>query len=208
MLTSLVCPNCKELLLEKILDGQQFLSCSTCQLLTPVVNDFVLFTETRAVGGYPTRGVQALQEKFSDIKGYEAYCRSKGQRGVIEIYAAFQPFNESSRAIYPFIDQLKSQLQPSDLIVDTWSRTGWSALLLAALFPDQQVVAIWEGDNSVLGYIGYGYWFAPQRRPENLSVIFLAPDQDLPFFDGSAALIHGHDIVHRRPMPSYLDDLL
>jgi uncharacterized protein YbaR (Trm112 family) len=208
LLPLMVCPSCKGGLKPNIKGLQTVLVCLGCDQLTPVVNGFPLFNESDFESEGFTQRRHVLQKKFDDFGAYSTYRENKLARHTIEIYAAFQPFNESSRAIYPFIDTLKSQLQPGQLIIDTWSRTGWSALLLAAFFPDQQVVAIWEKDNSVLGYAGYSYWFAEDRRPANLSIIFLGAEQALPFPDSSAALIHGHDVVHRRPFKYYITDLV
>jgi DNA-binding CsgD family transcriptional regulator len=224
----MVCPSCKQPMYETIFEatfeatsegmhetmhektnaGQCYLVCRCCDALTPVLNGFAFFSERDIAGSHLWERTRTLQDKFDDTQSYQDYCDTKQQRSVMEVYAAFQPFNESCRAIYPFIDYLQQQLKPGDLILDTWARTGWSSFLLAALFPEQRVVAIWEGDNSVLGYTGYSYWFSAERRPSNLTVIFLASHQDLPFPDNSAALIHGHDIVHRRPMPHYLQDVI
>ncbi len=202
------CPQCKQYLTYKSKKQHTFLYCQQCKLLTPIVEGFPLFTESNIDCNDLMKLVTKLTNKFSDTKAYESYLESKYERGVMEVYAAFQPFNESSRSIYPFIDYLQSNIEKDDLIIDTWSRTGWSALLLASLFPEQQVISLWEGDNSVLGYSGYGYWFSEKKRPKNLTIAFLAPKQNLPFKDNSIRIIHGHDIIHRRPMKSHIIDLL
>jgi len=203
-----VCPTCKTALVQCIVVEQSFLHCQKCAAMTPLIKGFALFNETDIAGQHLQMRVDTLNQKFSDMLRYQQYIEAKQQRNILEMYAAFQPFNESSRAIYPFIDRLQQQLQPGDLIIDTWARTGWSTLLLAALFPEQHIVGIWEKDNSVLGYAGYGHWFSSERRPDNVTIIFLAPEQNLPFNDQCASLIHGHDVLHRRRLPNYIDDLL
>lgn len=202
------CPHCKHDLIHTNKRQYSFLYCQPCKLLTPIVAGFPLFNESNIEGDCLFEQVKKLTGKFSDTKLYESYLENKFSRGVMEVYAAFQPFNESSRTIYPFIDYLQSRVEKGDLIIDTWSRTGWSALLLASLFPEQQIISLWEGDNSVLGYSGYGYWFSESKRPKNLTIAFLAPGQNLPFKDNSIKVIHGHDIIHRRSMEGHILDML
>ena len=204
----LVCPECRKPLQKVNEHDQQFLGCQSCLSLSPVIGSFVLFNEMDIAGHHLRQKARAAQMKLTNTAGYEEYCTAKRQRKIMEVYAAFQPFNESSRTIYPFVDTLKKQLAPGDLIIDLWNRTGWFSLLLAGLFPEQQVVSIWEGDHGTLGYSGFGYWFSSSQHPKNLSLIFLSPEQTLPFDDNSAALIHGHDIAHRRRFPGFLNDLL
>lgn len=203
-----ICPTCKNGLIAAQKKQYSFLLCQFCHSFTPVIEGFALFNESKPYSKSLIETSAKLTKKFSDKVSYQQYLDNKFQRDVMEVYAAFQPFNESSRAIYPFIDYLQLTLKKGGLIIDTWSRTGWSALLLANLFPDQHIISIWEGDNSVLGYAGYGYWFSDKNRPKNLTVIFLAPEQDLPFKESSACLIHGHDIAHRREMRQYIPDIL
>jgi len=202
------CIDCKQDLVQTQKSQQHFLYCQCCQLYTPVIEGFPLFTQTSVYCDSLTDTVTQLTKKFSDKQRYENYLESKYQRDIIEVYAAFQPFNESSRAIYPFIDYLQSTVKKGDLIIDSWSRTGWSALLLSSLFPEQQVISFWEGDNSVLGYSGYGYWFSAERLPKNLTIAFLAPEQNFPLKENSVRIIHGHDILHRRPMENHILETL
>jgi hypothetical protein len=42
----------------------------------------------------------------------------------------FNPFNEANKAFYPFIPYLKKIFKRGDIILDVWSRTGWSHCLL------------------------------------------------------------------------------
>jgi len=206
------CPQCQQTLDDKQVAQFSFLYCQRCTLLTPIIDGFALFTQSCQESELSTTEVTKiaaiLSEKFNNSPRYQHYMENKLQRGVLEIYAAFHPFNEANRAIYPFIDSLHNTLKEGDIILDTWARTGWTSLFLASLFPQQQVISFWEGDNSVLGYSGFGYWFNEAKRPKNLRIAFLAPEQNLPVADGCIKVIHGHDIVHRRPMKHYIQDLL
>src|SRR5690606_37784862 len=96
----------------------------------------------------------------------------KQRRGNFVLYAAFQPFNESTRALYPLLPLLRETLRPGDIILDTWCRTGYSAAWLAGLFTEQQVIALWEGYSNVLGYRGFRYWLHEGKRPANLHILF------------------------------------
>jgi hypothetical protein len=76
------------------------------------------------------------------------------------------------------------------------------------LFQQQQIISVWDGNNGVLGYSGYGYWFSSAKRPQNLNIVFVAPGDKLPFKDNIAQLVIAHDILHRRDRESYADELL
>jgi len=138
---------------------------------------------------------------------YAAFLQHEGKRAS-DAYAAFQPFNESTRALFPFIDVLRSRLRPGDLILDTWCRTGLSGALLAQLFPEQHVLSLWEGNLGVLGHAGFRHWLGSEARPSNWDVMFLDPGRGLPFLDGSFALVHGLDSLHRYPFQPFLADCL
>lgn len=202
------CPNCQSNLEQLNLKQYQLFSCGQCQYDYPLFSGLIFFNE-----GQPDRlalldRCKQIEAKIEDRKGYENYVEHKMHRDANEIYAAFQPFNESSRTVYPFLQQIKNQLASDDIVLDCWSRTGWSALLLAQIFSKQQVLAFWDGDNSVLGYGGYAYWFHPQRKPTNLTIAFLSPEQPIPLKNDTVSFIHGHDIAHRRPLPEYWQECL
>lgn len=114
-----------------------------------------------------------------------------------DLYAAFEPFNEASRALYPLLPLLRSQLAPGDLIVDLWCRTGWTGALLAGLFPQQQVLSFWDRPSNVLGYAGFDHWLGTDQRAANWAIAFASPGERLPLPDGCAALVHGADCAHR-----------
>ncbi|WP_461520891.1 AMP-binding protein [Porticoccus sp.] len=186
------------------------LFCGGCHIVVPVCKGFPLFTEARP---YPATSlaswVAQLEEAiFTSEYEYSRFLKLKAERGMIDLYAAFQPFNESTRALYPFLPLLRDQLHPGDIILDTWCRTGWSAELLAGLFPEQQVIALWEGNSNVLGYRGFDYWLGSAKRASNLDVVFTHPDHALPLASNSVAFVHGLDSLHRYRHLSFIPEVL
>jgi hypothetical protein len=126
-------------------------------------------------------------------RAYHAFLQAKRRRPIWDVYAAFQPFNEAQRPLLRLAAPLLEHLRPGDLILDVWSRTGWSAVLLAALFPEQTVVA-GVRDTDVLGTRGAGWWLA--NTLPNLRLVAVPADTLLPHAAGPARLIHGHDQLH------------
>ena len=171
-LQHLACPSCRcsyeqfaEIHTEARIE-RAILSCPQCRVAVPVVNGFPLFDEARpwAPGSDEAWLGELHKEKFSDQVQYQRFLEEKAQRGTSDLYAAFQPFNESTRALYPLLELLREVLQPGDLILDTWCRTGWSGELLAGLFPQQRIIPLWEGDSNVLGHRGFSHWIGEGRR--------------------------------------------
>lgn len=186
------------------------LTCPRCQLVVPVCHGLPLFAESRPK---PSGSLEDWLEKiskelFGEAGEYASFLKVKSERKVTDLYAAFQPFNESTRSIYPFINILRESLKPGDVILDTWCRTGWSGELLAGLFPEQHVISIWEGDSNVLGYRGFEYWLGTSKRHANLDIIFAHPDYPLPFATNSVAFVHGLDSIHRYRHASYIPEVL
>lgn len=180
-----------------------FLVCQVCGTAAPVVDGFARFCETGPLG---------QRENFSAMSGDpEAYARFVEQawrRPAFEPYAAFAPFNEATRALYPLIEALRAHLKPDDLIVDVWCRTGWTGALLAGLFPAQHIVSLWEGPSGVLGYAGFRHWLADGSRPANWTIAFADPRRGLPFADDMVALLHAADSLHRFGAEPFLDECL
>lgn len=204
LLDVLACPSCGEAYEasshrqsgQHLLQG--YLSCSSCAVVVPVLEGFVFFTEPLLHAGLASpEHLQALAHKFFGIATeFWSYARQRRQRGALEPYAAFQPFNESSRAVEPLLPHAAAHLQSGDFILDTWCRTGWSGAWLAGLFPQQRVVSLWEGNSSVLGYKGFRHLLSSERA-DNLNVIFTHPEKPLPFRRDAFALLHGLDSLHR-----------
>ena len=190
--------------------GYGWLACDSCEVAYPVLGGFAHFGEALPAGEAPdTAGLQALEQQIAGDP--RAYCRFVDQawhRPVFEPYAAFAPFNEATRALYPLIEALRRHLEPGDLIVDVWCRMGWTGALLAGLFPEQWIVSLWEGSGGVLGYAGYRHWLGDEARPANWSIAFADPRRRLPFADGSVALLHAADSLHRFDLESLLGECL
>ncbi len=93
----------------------------------------------------------------------------KSLKPTVDIYAAFQPFNEAFRSLLPFINQLQDSLSHGDYILNLWDRSGYTTSLLKSLFRDCKVFTVWEGNHDVLGYQGYYYWFGNDENinPKN-----------------------------------------
>lgn len=139
---------------------------------------------------------------------YEVFVRQKGRRPSYDIYAGFQPFNEAFKAFFPFIKLLKKRLKPGDLILNLWDRTGWTAVLLAGLFPEQRVINVWEGDREALGYKGFHFWYGGQKTErDNVQFVFADLDQPLPYADDSVGLVVGFDALHRFDQANLLTEL-
>ncbi|CAA0102035.1 Uncharacterised protein [BD1-7 clade bacterium] len=182
-----------------------WLVCDACERYTPVINGFPLFSETvQSSAALPAPLLNLFKENPTS---YPRYMQQKQDRNILEVYAALQPFNESTRALFPLLAALQEKLQPGDVIIDTWARTGWHALLLSALFPEQRVIAIWDTNTSVLGYAGYDWWLSEPERPKNLEVMFVSKGSRLPFDANSISLVFAHDVLHRYDFPDYPEDI-
>lgn len=195
-------------------DGEQvergLLVCRQSASAVPVLAGFPLFPEARFHGREPAAGeLRALElELFGDPGTYAAFLDRKWRRPAIDAYAAFQPFNESTQALFPLIEILREALAPGDVILETWCRTGWSGELLAALFPEQRVLSLWEGASDVLGYRGFRHWLPEGRRAPNLELVFHHPDRPLPLADAAVAAVVGLDSLHRYHAPTLVPECL
>lgn len=201
----LACPSCQrayELVAhdqeaERIING--YLQCSGCALIIPIVEGFTFFTEPRLhkEQASPAALADMRLMLFGTDSEFERYQQQKNTRNTLEAYAAFQPFNESTRAFTPLIPHITPFLEEGDLILDTWGRTGWSGEWLAGLFPTNRVLSIWEGNSSVLAYRGFRQLLSWQDRAENLDIIFTHPEKPLPIQSQSVGMVYGLDSLHR-----------
>lgn len=178
------------------------LVCPSCHVAVPVLAGFPLFGEARidlpdASGDLAGELARLSARLLGTAAEYRAFLRAKARRPSIDAYAAFGPFNESLRALEPLVATLREHLEPGDHVLDLWCRTGWTGELLASLFPEQRVLAVWQNGADVLGYRGFRHWLGAGRRRPNLDVLFLDPNDPLPFEDHSFALVHGYDTLHR-----------
>jgi len=169
----------------------------------PVADGFALFTEA-----CPLTKREAAPSIMSEPEAHARFIEQAWRRPAFEPYAAFAPFNEATRALYPLIEALRAHLKPDDLIVDVWCRTGWTGALLAGLFPAQHVVSLWEGPSGVLGYAGFRHWLGEGSRPGNWTIAFADPRRGLPFADTAVALLHAADSLHRFGAEAFLDECL
>ena len=214
-LDTLACPACRQPLHSDTPAAaeapllQALLSCPACAIQIPVVQGFALFTEARQ--GSAAHARQALAEldvQLAPSADYLSFMHRRHVRRIPDRYAAFQPFNESTRAFYALLALAREHLQPGDRILDTWGRTGWSGEMLAAAFPQQHVISVWEGNFDVLGYMGYAHWLPAGQRAPNHDIIFVPPGSPMPFRDQQFALIHGLDSLHRYAPATFAGDML
>ena len=112
-----------------------YLTCTCRGAVIPILAGFAMFTEPLLHAGLADLGsLEALAlELFGTAAAFRASVDEKRRRNVFESYAAFQPFNESFRAIEPLLTQVLGNIGGGDLVLDTWCRTGWSGEWLAGI---------------------------------------------------------------------------
>ena len=147
----------------------------------------------------------AIEDK---LPAYEEFVRRKARRPTYDAYACFEPFNEATRALLPFVALLRQHLPPGAVILNLWDRTGWFSSLLAGLFPAQTIVTTWDGDRDVLGYKGYAHWLTGPDAPANVQVLFQELTQPLLLGDHSVDLVIGFDVLHHFDQARLLQELL
>lgn len=135
---------------------------------------------------------------------YELFLQQKRRRPVYDIYACFHPFNEATKALYPFLKKLQQHVKKDDVILNLWDRTGWLTSLLAGLFPSQLIVTTWEGNKDVLGYKGFHFWM---KESKNVNILFCDLNEPLPLKDKSVAFSVGIDTFHRFNQSLLLEEL-
>lgn len=174
----------------------------------PQVSNMRFYNESSLkIAKLSSKNQTKINEKIN-TESYELFCRNKFRKPLFDLYAMFNPFNEANKAFYPFIPYLKKQLKRGDIILDVWSRTGWSTSLLAGLFPEQKIISIWEGDTDVLGYNGFSYWFSNPNKPSNIEIYFCNLKENLPFDDQSIAFVFGFDVLHRQLKSNLVPEIL
>jgi acyl-coenzyme A synthetase/AMP-(fatty) acid ligase len=151
--------------------------------------------------------LESLSDYLSRYKyKYQRFLRQKSRHPSIDLYAVFQPFNEAFKALFPFITYIKEKIQPGDIILNLWDRSGWTASMLSGWFPDQQIITVWEGDKDILGYKGFDYWMSSERR-SNHTVVFADFLRPMPFESNSISAIIGMDLLHRYNQPELISEL-
>ncbi|MEO1711747.1 MAG: AMP-binding protein, partial [Bacteroidota bacterium] len=188
----------------------EYLRNSDYSMVAPVYDGLVFFNESDFFAE------TLLQEKIARIQAetdgqriaYERFIRQKGRRPNYDIYACFQSFNEAFKAFFPLIKILQKKLQPDDLILNLWDRTGWLGAFLQGLFPAQRVVTLWEGNKDVLGYKGFHFWYTNQSEESKMQLAFADLNKPLPFADNSVGMVFGLDTFHRFDQSLLLRELL
>lgn len=184
------------------------LACPSCGGATPVIQGFPLFSETSS----GLRGREKLDSLagtlFKPRSAVAEFIYQQSRRPVFDAYAAYYPFNEALVGFMRFAGLVREIMRPGDRILDLSCRTGWTGELLAALFPQQYVVSLWDGNQGVLAYSGYAYWLAESGRADNLEVVFLPERRRLPFPEGHFGLVFGYDFLHHHVDEVVLEELV
>ncbi len=177
-----------------------------CQAV-PQYGNLLFFNEADIFQGKKsTEKAQALYEQhFQDMAQYELFLQRKGRRPLFDLYGCFQPFNEATKAFFPFIKELQKRLKPGDVILNLWDRSAYFAGLLAALFPRQKIITTWTGNKDILGYKGFHHWLKDESQ---LQVLFCDLDKPLPIRDNAISLVVGMDAFHRFDQSLLMGELL
>ena len=185
-----VCPACRDELVARA----EGVSCPRCHVVFPVAEGITFYGEPCIDGDEAARFVEESGER---VRAFAELREARRRRGHGEPYAWFRPFNESSRALEPLLPILAAALGEGGRLLDLWNRTGWTGAWLAGLFPDTEVVSLWEGDTDQLGYGGFLSCFGGRKLPDNLTLAFVDPAGPLPFGDDTFAVVNGLDTLHR-----------
>ncbi|CAM1364985.1 class I adenylate-forming enzyme family protein [Tenacibaculum xiamenense] len=163
--------------------------------LTPKINNLFFYNEIDISSKNAKRIEQnILTTTLNSLNLYENFLKQKKRRPNYDLYACFQPFNESLKALYPFLKEIKKNIRKDDVILNLWDRSGWLTNLLCGFFPDQKIITTWEGNKDVLGYKGYHYWMS---KNENLDILFCNLNKPLPLNTNSISHVIGLDVLHR-----------
>ncbi len=172
---------------------------------TPSIRNLIFYNESDI---FPNEFLSEKEEKLTNLlkeeDNYKQFLKRKGRRPNYDIYACFQPFNESFKAVFPFLKELQKTVKSGDTILSLWDRSGWQTNLLAGLFPEQHIVATWEGNKDVLGYKGFNFWM---KDHSNVSILFCDLDKPLPIKNNSIAFSCGYDTFHNFDQSLLLDQL-
>lgn len=179
---------------------------SGCQVV-PTLGDLFFFNEVNILQAtsYEEQAETFRQQYFSQMEAYELFLQRKGRRPLFDLYACFQPFNEATKAFFPFIKNLQKRLKPGDVILNLWDRSAYFAGLLAGFFPEQQIVTTWTGNKDILAYKGFYHWLHDEP---NLQVLFCDLDKPLPIQDNAISLVVGMDTFHRFDQSLLMSELL
>ncbi len=90
------CPACHGALSEQEGSNGAFLVCRSCGTAAPLVDGFAHFNEAG-----PLSRFENLAAIEVDPQAYSRFVDQAWRRPVFEPYAAYAPFNEATRALYP-----------------------------------------------------------------------------------------------------------
>ena len=175
--------------------------CPNCGVQIPILNDIIYYTERNITSSSRT-------DLQFDHAVYLDFIDQKRIRKTVDLYSAFQPFNESSRAFYPLIQMVRNALKPGDIILDTWCRNGWTAYFLSGLFPKQKILSIWEGNHDVLGYRGFDFWMDKKRKPDNVELMFCDLNEEIPLKSNTVQFVFGLDTLHRYKQQTLVHEII
>jgi hypothetical protein len=123
-INKLQCPACREAYEAQVISADAdrvetaFLTCPRCCITIPVLKGFPLFEEQFLADRLDAG---ALADRFFGASaGYRLFLEKKREKPVYDLYAAFQPFNESTQSLFPLLPLLRERLHPGDLILDMW----------------------------------------------------------------------------------------
>ena len=172
---------------------------------TPRIDQLVFHNEADIFPGQLLENkLEKIETILDEKEKYKWFLKQKGRRPTYDIYACFQPFNEATKAVFPFLKKLQQTIKKDDVILSLWDRAGWQTNLLAALFPEQHIIATWEGNKDVLGYKGFHFWMQQQK---NITVLFCDLNAPIPLKDDSIAFSVGYDVFHNFNQALLIEEL-
>jgi acyl-coenzyme A synthetase/AMP-(fatty) acid ligase len=174
--------------------------------LVPAIDNLYFYNEVDIFpGDILEKKTKAIRKIIQEKHRYELFLMQKGRRPNYDAYACFQPFNEATKALYPFLKRLQQQVKDGDIILNLWDRSGWLTTLLSGLFPKQQIITTWEGNKDILGYKGFSFWM---KENKNVSILFCDLNAPLPLQEKSIAFSIGLDALHRFHQHTLLNELM
>ncbi len=185
--------------LTKIFKASQF-------QLVPAIDNLFFYNEIDIFPGIILENkTNAIRKIIQEPQRYELFLQEKARRPNYDAYACFQPFNEATKALYPFLKRLQQQVTEGDVILNLWDRSGWLTTILSGLFPKQQIISTWEGNKDLLGYKGFSFWM---KENKNVSILFCDLNHPLPLQNKSIAFSIGLDTFHRFNQHILLNELM
>jgi hypothetical protein len=115
--------------------SENYLKANTIRLI-PTIDNLYFYNEKDVILNREIEDKQnAIVAILKNKNQYELFLKQKIRRPNYDIYACFHPFNEATKAVYPFLKKLQSQVKKDDVILNLWDRSGWLTTLLLGLFP-------------------------------------------------------------------------